>query len=176
MSCEITTGYSKPSCRQIGGVKKFYIYTLANRADYTVSETDDEVTALSLAAGKYAYEVDVEQGLSMVEETPTGSRENGTFFIAQVGTIVLNDNRKETRNLINVMGRSTGVGLIYLDEVGVYRHAGLERGLQLNEGTAGTGTAKGDRNGSTLTLSGEEEFLAPEISASIVNALLESAS
>lgn len=176
MACEITSGYTKPNCRQTGGVQKFYLYTLANRASYTLSANEDEITALSLDSGKYAYEFAVEQDLSMVEETPTGSRENGTFYIEQVATIILNDNRKETRNLINVMGRSSGVGVIYQDQEGVYRHAGLIGGMVLNEGTVGTGAAKGDRNGSTLTLNAQEKFLAPEISSTIVNSLLESAS
>src|SRR5690606_6518500 len=108
--CELTAGYTKPNCRDVGGIKRIFVYNLHNRE--SIEYADGEITAIALADGKYAYEFKLEQDLSSVVETPTGSRENNTFFIDQSGAIILNDNRKETRNQINLMGKSAGLGVI----------------------------------------------------------------
>jgi hypothetical protein len=173
MGCELIAGYNKPQCRSTGGIKQIVVYPLKNRTTGgTLEYEDGEITALTLASGKYAYPFELEQDLSSFVETPTGSRENNTFFVEQAGTIILNDNRKETRNLINLMGRSTGLGVIGEDQDGVWRHYGLIGGMTLDEGEVGSGTARGDRNGSSLTLNATENELAPEIAANIVTALL----
>jgi len=173
MSCEILTGYTKPDCRSTGGIKQIVVYTLKNRTDGgTLTYADGEITDITLASGKYAYSFGLEQDLSSFVETLVGSRENNTFNVTQAGTIILNDNRKETRNLINLMGRSTGIGVIGEDQDGVWRHYGLIGGMTLNEGEVGSGAARGDRNGSSLTLAATENELAPTIEAALVTALL----
>lgn len=170
--CEITQGYTKPFCRSIGGLQTLYIYNLTNRATLELSENEDEVEAITLKSGKYAYPIELEQDLSSATENEVGSRETGTFYVEQAIAIMLNDNRKETRNFINLMGRSTSLGVIGKDTQGIYRHYGLIGGLQLNEGSSTSGAGKADRNGSELTLSGTETLLAPEIEAALVTALL----
>lgn len=171
--CEIITGYTKPTCRSVGGLRRLVIYNLINRATITLTENDDEVTALTLNSGKFGYTIELEQDLSSATENEVGSRETGTFFVEQALAVILNDNRKETRNFVNAMGKSTSLGVCGLDNQGVWRHYGVIGGLTLNEGTTGSGTAKGDRNGSELTLSGTETELAPEIAAALVEAILE---
>jgi hypothetical protein len=174
--CEIVTGYTKPTCRTIGGLKRIVVYNLGNRVSYAPNEDESVVNALTLAAGKYAYPFDLEQDLSGADENEVGSRAEGTFYVEQMIEIILNDNRKETRNIINSLGNSYALGIIGLDAQNVWRHYGIEGGLALESGTSSTGRVKGDRNGSTLSFTGTERLLAPEIAASIVNSLLAPAS
>jgi hypothetical protein len=170
--CEILNGYNRPLCKSTGGIDKVVFYNLQNRDTYTTDANECEVLTLSLTAGKYGYMYDLEPQLSTAEDNGTGSRENQTFFVEQMLEMVLNDNRKETRNSINALGRSTTLGAIVRDQDGVWRHFGLEYGLTLESAAAVLGRAMGDRNGSTLTFVGQEKFLAPEIAGSLVTAIL----
>jgi hypothetical protein len=44
--------------------------------------------------------------------------------------------------------------------------------LDITAGNSGTGTAMGDRSGYTLTFTGKEPALSPEVSSGIIAALL----
>jgi hypothetical protein len=57
------------------------------------------------------------------------------------------------------------------DQNGRYWLAGRYNGLDLLTGSSSTGTAQTDRNGYTLTFSGGEKELAPEVSSSIIAGL-----
>jgi hypothetical protein len=170
--CEVISGYNRPLCKSTGGIDKVVVYNLQNRDAYTINADETEVTALSLVAGKYGYMIDLEPQLSTAEDNGTGSRENQTWFVDQMVEMVLNDNRKETRNFINTLGRSTTLGMIVRDQDGVWRHFGLEYGLTMESTASVLGRAMGDRNGSTNTFVGQEKYLAPEIAAGLVTAIL----
>jgi len=55
---------------------------------------------------------------------------------------------------------------------GKYWYLGKNNGLDITAGNSGTGTAIGDRSGYTLTFTGKEAALSPEVSSSIIAALL----
>jgi hypothetical protein len=170
--CEVLNGYNRPLCKSTGGIDKVVFYNLQNRASYTVDADECEVLTLVLESGKYGYMFDLEPQLSTAEDNGTGSRENQTFFVSQMLELILNDNRKETRNTINALSRSTTLGAIVRDQDGVWRHFGLEYGLTMETAAAVLGRAMGDRNGSTLTFVGQEKLLSPEISPSVVTSIL----
>ena len=57
------------------------------------------------------------------------------------------------------------------DNNGKYWYLGKTRGLDLTGGNAGTGTAEGDRSGYTLTFTGAEAALAPEVNSTVAGQL-----
>jgi hypothetical protein len=57
------------------------------------------------------------------------------------------------------------------DNNGKYWYLGKTRGLDLTAGSAGTGTADGDRSGYTLTFTGAEPQLAPEVNSTVAGQL-----
>jgi hypothetical protein len=57
------------------------------------------------------------------------------------------------------------------DNNGKYWYLGKQRGLDLTGGSAGTGTADGDRSGYTLTFTGAEPALAPEVNSTVAGQL-----
>jgi hypothetical protein len=112
----------------------------------------------------------------MIAENPIGSRENGTFRVEQEAMIVLNDAKKETRTLINLLAKNRLAVIAALNN-GDFVLLGKERGLMLGDGAGGSGTSKEDRNGfESLPFSGTERELAPVVDPDIIAALLVPAS
>jgi hypothetical protein len=172
--CEITEGLTLPLCRNVGGISQVALYNLQNRDSYVISDEGDLIsgtTGITMVSGKTAYIVNLEKDLSSFTETEVGNPETGTFYIEQSLNLVINDNRRATRNFIMMLGNSTTIGAIVLDNQGVWRHAGLVAGLSLTAGETTTGVLKGDRNGSNITLTGTEVRLAPDVDSDTVTAI-----
>jgi hypothetical protein len=167
--CEITTGYTLPDCRSVGGIKKFIIYNLENRSSYTVA--NNVVTAISMDLAKQAYQFDVEMELSNAIETGTGTRADFTFFYAQAATIILADKTQANIDLLALFNKGR-LGVIAFYESGITRHFGLVNGLMVDTEVDDSGTEYGNRNGHTLTMSGKEVAKAPTIADALAEAIL----
>lgn len=168
--CELTTGYTKPNCRSVGGVLKYIFYNIANRASLTVS--NNVITAISMDSGKAAYQLLVESELSNATQTATSTRE--TTFFAQEAVVSLTEQTQNTVDL-NALLATGFFGVIVFYESGLIRHFGLYKGMIANIAEV-SGTAFGDKNGSDATFSGNETVTAPTISANLAEALLTPAS
>jgi hypothetical protein len=83
----------------------------------------------------------------------------------------LNDAKKETRNLVNLLSKNRLVFVIAKND-GTFVLAGEERGMMLADGAGGSGTAKADRSGFTLPFTGVEKSVAPTIDPDIIAGLL----
>lgn len=168
--CELTTGYTKPNCRSVGGIKKFIMYNIANRDGLTVA--NNVITGISLTAGKQAFQLLVEQELSNVQEVSTSTRE--TTFFTQTATMVLTDKNQATVDL-NALVSSGFFGVIAVYENDLVRHFGLYNGMICNT-TDDSGTAYGDRNGYEFSFTVNEKVTAPTMTIELAEALLTVAS
>lgn len=168
--CELTTGYTKPNCRSVGGVLKYIVYNLENRDSVTV--TNNEITAIAMTSGKQAFQLLVESELCNATETAPSTRE--TTFYAQEATVVLTEQTKDTVNLNALLSKGF-FGVIVFYESGLVRHFGLYKGMIANIADT-SGTALGDRNGSDITFSVNETVTAPTIEPALAEALLVAAS
>ena len=168
--CEIISGYTKPVCKTIGGIDYFIIYNMENRDSYT--RVNNEVTALSLTAGKYGYKFKTDKELTSVGEVGTGNRENNTYFYAQNGTLILLDKTEANLDMLALLGQST-LGVIAVYESGLVRHFGFLNGMVVDTQTDASGTLYEDRNGHELAFSGKEKQIAPVMDLSIATALLQ---
>ena len=57
------------------------------------------------------------------------------------------------------------------DNNGKFWMLGLVRGLDITAGSSQSGTAEGDRSGYTLTFTGKEVALCPEVNSTVASAL-----
>lgn len=169
MSCALTQGYTLDCKDSLGGLKSIYLIA---HADVTaITEASGVVSAITKAVGKHFYKYELVRNTSAFTENITASVENGTVFYAQELTIVLNKLQVNTRNEILLLAKNVLL-CVAEDANGKYWLLGRLQGLDITAGSSATGTAQGDRNGYSLTFSGGEKELAPEVSSSIISGLV----
>ena len=169
MPCALTQGYVLDCKDSLGGMTEVLFIA---KADVTATtEASGVITAITKAAGKRFYKYELVKETANFVENINASVENGTVFYQQELTIVLNKLQANTRNEILLLAQSLLVA-IAKDNNGNYWYLGKNNGLDITAGNSGTGTAIGDRSGYTLTFTGKEAALSPEVSSSIIAALL----
>lgn len=169
MACALTQGYTLDCKDSLGGIKAVWLIAHANVA--SVTEASGIVTAITKASGKVFYKYELVKNTGALTETITASVENGTVFYAQELSVVLNKLQANTRNEILLLAKNTLMAVVQ-DANDKYWLLGRSTGLDVTGGTAATGTAQGDRNGYTLTFTGGEKELAPEVDSTIIAGLV----
>lgn len=169
MSCELTTGYTKPACASNGGTKAVVAYNLENRDTYTVAAA--VVTAMAMKSSKTAYRITPDMASIDFTETATRSRENNSLFYEAKCSIILKDDTVETRALIDLLAKGF-LGIIQEKENGKNIHYGIENGMTLETGEIVSGLNFEDLNGVTINLTGKEVAIAPSIDDSIISGIL----
>lgn len=167
-SCALTSDYSFGCDVGVGGTKEVYLIELENISSYT--ESSGTLTAITKVATKIFRKYQLVLETSNFEETITGNRQNGTLFYPQKGTIIINKQNVAVRNEILLLAKNRLV-MVIKDNNLTYRLLGREYGLMLQNGTASTGTAWGDRNGYSLEFTGNELELAPFVADAVISTL-----
>jgi len=168
MACALTQGYTLDCRDSLGGVVEVYFTEAANVTAST--EASGVITALTKATGKRFWKYELVKDTSMMNQTLTASVANGSVFYAQELQIVLNKLQTNTRNEILLLAQNSLVAVVK-DSNGLYWYLGKTRGIDITAGTAGTGTAQGDRSGFTLTFTGSEPALAPSVAQAVYSVL-----
>ena len=168
-TCDLTAGYSKPCRDNTGGIKYIQVVELTNVSTYT--EASGEISAITLANGTRMWKWDLEPDLSNAQAVLTASRENGTIYSAQTVNITLNDNRKETRNQIMLLAKND-LFVIVAHVNGDFEAFGVDNGMTLATSTQDSGTAKADRNGNVIALTGMEKEQPYKVASGIIAGLL----
>ena len=175
MSCDITAGRLEPCKDSVGGLKAVYFvnYDAAIAADATV--VADQITAFDSAITLYKY--DLKGANNSFDETNENSRDNGTSFWTQTGTLVLKKQDLATQSELKLLayGRPLVVVEFYAkdaNDANIFRMAGFENGCEVTVNTA-SGAAMGDLNGYNITFTGTERepanFIAPTIIGDTTN-------
>jgi hypothetical protein len=167
---DLTSGYTRPAADNIGGVDEVVFFQLEHKAT-GAAVTDGEVTTLELENGTQAFRYFLEEDLSTYTDDLTGTDGNGTIMSAQTLTMILNDNRKATRNEVMNLATNWLVACVKTSQ-GTWKVLGWDYGLKLRTDNSTPGTAKADRNGMTITMDGQQKGLAYDISSAIVDSLL----
>jgi len=168
MACALTQGYTLDCKDSLGGIKAIW---LINHANVTaITEASGIVSAITKAAGKVFYKYELVKNTGSLTETITASVENGTVFYAQELSVVLNKLQANTRNEILLLAQAT-LMVVVQDANDKYWLIGRVAGMDLTGGTSATGTAQGDRSGYTLTFTGGEKELAPNVNSNIIAGL-----
>ena len=170
MGCKTLSGMGLDCRESVGGIKEVYI--LGDRSEATVTVANDAITAIALEAGSdkfLPYKFRKQTG-SMVSTINT-SEENGTTFVQTDVTLVFH--KMEAKKRLEVASLMVGdCAMIVLDGNGIYWYLGKDEPVTMTAGTAGTGTAKGDKNGYDLTLTDLSNTLPYEVSKAIAEGLI----
>lgn len=169
MCDEITSGYSKRNCRAIAGIKSFIPIDMSNIATYT-TDGAGTVTALTSSRTCFRYTLDVNS--SSYTQTPTGDRANGAYNIVQSFTAMFKDDELATDQAMDLFVQGY-YGVIVELRNGKRKFLGAENGLTVTTIEMTSGQQGTDMAGSTLTMEGDENVVAPVISdVAIITALL----
>ena len=168
MPCALTQGYTLDCRDSLGGITE--VYFIASSDVSSVTEASGVITSLTKASGKRFYKYELVKGTSMFTETVAANVQNGTLYYTTELTIILNKLQANTRNEILLLAQNR-LNAVAKDSNGKYWYLGKTRTLDLTGGSAATGTAEGDRSGYTLTFTGAEPNLCPEVNSSVASAL-----
>ena len=160
-ACAITSGLALDCRDSQGGIEYVYIANADGVVSWTLTTGSEcEIDSISLdgtplTSGDF-YRFQVPKQTSSYTETVNASTENGTVFYQQDVALVFNKLQCATRDQMLLLAQNTKLLVIVKDGNGSFWTAGLSRGAEMTAGDAQTGTAYGDRNGYTLTLTGLE--------------------
>jgi hypothetical protein len=168
MPCALTQGYVLDCKDSLGGITE--VYFIASSDVSAITEASGVVTAITKKAGKRFYKYELVKETSSFVENVNASVENGSIFYQQELTIILNKLQANTRNELLLLSQNL-LEAVVGDNNGKYWLLGKTRGLDVTGGSSQSGTAMGDRSGYTLTFTGKEAALAPEVSSSIIAGL-----
>lgn len=164
MACALTQNYTLDCKDSIGGLKEVYFASVDDVASWT--GTNGAYTGVTMDSGKYFWKYDLIKESSNFAEAINTNVQNGTVFYATTLEIILNKLQVNTRNEILLLAKNRLVA-IAVDNNGSSWILGKENGLDITGGGSGSGTAFGDRNGYTLTFTGNEKELAPSFSGTV---------
>jgi len=175
MACisELLTGGISLGCENnSGGIRKIYITDYVNITG-TTQDADEVITAIDLAGVTVYYDFEFNRNTSSYQETSTISLENGTTFYTQLITLVIPRREFAKRNKIKLLaaGQKT-LSVIVEDSNGLYWYFGEEQGCIMTALDGGSGVAKTDLNGYTITFTAEEPDQAKEVDSTIIAGLL----
>ena len=168
MACALTQNYVLDCKESLGGLTEIYFMPAADVTSYV--EASGVITTLVKAAGKKFYKYELVKGTSSFVENINASVENGTIFYQQELTLILNKLQTNTRNEILLLAKNRLVA-VAKDNNGTFWYLGLTRALDITAGSAQSGAAEGDRSGYTMTFTGKEAKLAPEVGSVVAAAL-----
>jgi hypothetical protein len=110
------------------------------------------------------YEVQTNKNVCNFQETVAIDMVAGTTFFNQVLTLVLSRRETTKRNFIEkLVAGQKQLALIILDSNGLYWLSGISEGSYTTAIDGGTGTAKADANGYTITFTAMEPLQAWEV-------------
>lgn len=164
-NCALTSDYLFSCDVGAGGVIDMWLMEAGSVVSLT--ESSGTLTAITKAAGKIFRHYQLVVETASWQEDITGNIQNGTVYYDQKGVLVINKQQVTFRNEILLLAVNNLVAIVQ-DQNFTYRYFGRVNGLRVLSGTAGTGTALGDRNGYTLNFSGKEPQLAPFVSAAAI--------
>ena len=172
MACGVLSKGRGLDCNRISGGVKYIYFGVYDQFDAPIDGTgivvaSSEITDIEMGANTL-YRYTVPRGSTTINETITGSTENGTLFYTPTVNMILNRLTKEDQNEIKLLGQTQVVVFAQLNATLANGHdvivgMGVTNAMSLNAGTADSGAGFGDRNGYTLTFDGLESDPFPMV-------------
>lgn len=152
-----------------GGIKCVYI---ANYGDVVKAEaTGDTITEITMKDGKKFYPYQFRKNTGSMTSTLTADESNGLNYVTTEISLVFT--RMQTKTRVELSALSQGqLAVIVEDSNGTYWYCTMDDYAAASAGTGETGTAKGDRNAYTLTLTVENDDYPIEVAKAAVEAVV----
>lgn len=157
----------------LGSIKTAWIADYRDIASYTEDASGGTISAMTMNSGTTLQEFTFKKNTSSYNEKWVGDLVADVHLYEQTISIGLRRIEVSKRNAISVLaeGRRRLV-VITLDNNGDYRVFGLDDGLRLSDMDSGTNAERAAGTFYTITLTGEEKFMALYCSKTIVDNLL----
>ena len=165
MSCDISLGRKEACKNNVGGLKAVYFVNYDPTLLSGATITSNSISALNSSVDAYKYELKADG--NTYEEANENSRDNGTSFFTQTGTLVLKVQDAATQAELTQLsyGRPH---VIIEDYNGTFRLAGAEHGVEVSVNTT-SGGAMGDLNGYNISFEGKERNMATFIDSGLID-------
>lgn len=175
MSCPQTlAGIPKDCAASMGGIE---VVLIANKDDVaSITFTDDIITAITMvSAGTPPVAATFKEyffrpGTGNMTSEYQVDEAAGTQYVQTLLALVFNRMETAKRIEIGALALADAVAIVG-DANGKWWYLGYDHPLHLNAGTGETGTARGDRNGYSITLQDDSHELPFEVAASVVEGL-----
>jgi len=171
----LTTGLNKSCDTNAGGLNKIFITDFENVSSYTVGAGTggDWITGITMAGPALFYEFQTNKNVCNFVETVAIDLKAGTTFFNQIVTVVLSRRETIKRNAIEELtDGQKSLCIIALDSNGLYWFSGLDEGSYVSGIEGGSGTAKADANGYTITLTAMEAIQMYQVDPTIIGSIV----
>lgn len=175
----ITSGLNGTSCDpNPGGVSEIILTNFEDIASIGLTGgTGNQLSYVTSIVGPsgattgFFYQYTFRRNTASFQEDLTKDLATGSLFYTQTGTVVLDKIEKTKRDELMLLDNALVV-VIAKHSNGTYWMYGANDGMYVTTNTSGTGTAKTDQNGYTITLVAEESVRAYQVDPAIVEALI----
>ena len=111
MACGLLSKGRGLDCNRISGGVKYIYFGVYDQFDAPIDGTgilvvNSEITDIEMIGGAKLYRYTVPRGSTTINETITGSTENGTLFYTPTVSMILNRLTKEDQNEIKLLGQT----------------------------------------------------------------------
>lgn len=153
MACNVTLAGIVTDCdASLGGIKEVYIAQYADIKSVTVDPESKMISAIEKEASTKWYNYAFRKNTGSLTSTLTVDATAGTNYVANELALVFT--KMETSKRIEIAALSVGqLAVIVKDANDKYWYLGKDEYVSASAGTGVTGTAKGDQNAYTITLS-----------------------
>jgi len=148
-ACFNTANIELGCAASVGGIKELYV--LAGSITGTSYNAEGQLSAATGTGSIYTFEL--QKQTSNIVETFQVSLENGTTFFEQVTTAVMNKMDQDKRNQLKLLSRNRQIKLFLKDNNDELWYLGADfEGGFVSAGSGESGTAFGDRNGYSVSI------------------------
>lgn len=166
MSCILTQWFDLDCADGLGGISEFYV--IENSSLGTVTETSGVVTDITTVAAKKFQRYKLRSEVGSMQSPVNVNVQNGTRYFEHTLVFATDQLTTPKRNELNILSK-VNVSVIVKDVNGPrYWLIGKTQGMYPSAGDFGTGTAAGDRNGVSLTLTGKEKEPPVEVDSTLI--------
>lgn len=173
----LTNGLSKSCSTNSGGMNKFYVADFDNVTAVTGTSstfpTYQWVSSITMAGSTKFYEFQTNKNVCNFTEKALIDLKNGTTFFEQTVSLVLSRRETVKRDAIEkLVAGQKQLAIIVLDSNGIYWLTGIAEGTFVSNIDGGSGTAKADANGYTITFVAMEPAQMIQVDPVIVSAII----
>ena len=172
MACLITIAGITLDCESsLGGIKQVWITQYDNVKSVTVDDETNQISAITLESDAKWYNYQFRKGTGSLTSTLNVDETAGTNYVSNELALVFT--KMETKKRIEIAALSIGQLVVVVeDSNGKYWFLGKDDYVSASAGTGVTGTAKGDQNAYTLTLSTDSDSYPYELSAEAIQSVV----
>jgi hypothetical protein len=171
MACLITLNGITLDCQpSLGGIKRVWITQYSDVKSVVVGE-DNMIESITLEGEAQWYEYQFRKATGSLTSTLNVDESAGVNYVSNELALVFT--KMETAKRIEIAALSIGqLAVVVEDSNGHYWFLGKDDYVSASAGTGITGTAKGDQNAYTLTLSTDSDSYPYELSAEAIAAIV----